>query len=110
MAILAINKSRAGARRWRLVQVAERSHELGLDDVRREKDVEFAVGKLHHRNVDVARRDFAVNDRDPQFRHEGKLIDTKGVTARYIRFYSKGSTESALNEYTEIEVYGRPAK
>jgi hypothetical protein len=42
--------------------------------------------------------------------HEGKLIDTKGVTARYSRFYSKGSTESALNEYTEIEVYGRPAK
>jgi F5/8 type C domain-containing protein len=42
--------------------------------------------------------------------HEGKLIDFKGVTARYIRFYSKGSTESALNEYTEVEVYGRPAK
>jgi hypothetical protein len=42
--------------------------------------------------------------------HEGKLIDTKGVTARFMRFYSKGSTESALNEYTEIEVYGRPAK
>src|SRR5579859_1141057 len=42
--------------------------------------------------------------------NEGKLIDTKGVTARYMRFYSKGSTESALNEYTEIEVYGRPAK
>ncbi|HYG35232.1 MAG TPA: discoidin domain-containing protein [Clostridia bacterium] len=42
--------------------------------------------------------------------HEGKLIDTKGVKARFIRFYSKGSTESALNEYTELEVYGRPAK
>lgn len=42
--------------------------------------------------------------------NEGKLIDTHGVTARYLRFYSKGSTESALNEYTEIEVYGRPAK
>jgi hypothetical protein len=42
--------------------------------------------------------------------HEGKLIDTKGVKGRYIRFYSKGSTESALNEYTEVEVYGRPAK
>ena len=42
--------------------------------------------------------------------HEGKLIDTKGAIARYMRFYSKGSTESALNEYTEIEVYGRPAK
>jgi len=42
--------------------------------------------------------------------HEGKLIDAKGVKAQFIRFYSKGSTESALNEYTEIEVYGRPAK
>ena len=41
---------------------------------------------------------------------EGKLINAKGVKARYIRFYSNGSTESALNEYTEIEVYGRPAK
>jgi hypothetical protein len=41
---------------------------------------------------------------------EGKLINPKGAKARFIRFYSKGSTESALNEYTEIEVYGRPAQ
>jgi hypothetical protein len=49
-------------------------------------------------------------DREYFETHEGKLIDAKGVKARYLRFYSKGSTESALNEYTEIEVYGRPAK
>jgi hypothetical protein len=42
--------------------------------------------------------------------YEGKLINAKAVKARYIRFYSKGSTESALNEYTEIEVYGRQAQ
>jgi len=42
--------------------------------------------------------------------NEGKLINAKGEKAQFIRFYSKGSTESALNEYTEIEVYGRPAK
>ena len=41
---------------------------------------------------------------------EGKLINAKGVKARYLRFCSKGSSESALNEYTELEVYGRPAK
>ncbi len=41
---------------------------------------------------------------------EGRLINAKGAKARYLRFYSKGSTESALNEYTEIEVYGRPAQ
>src|ERR1043166_502824 len=38
---------------------------------------------------------------------EGKLINSKGAKARYLRAYSNGSSEGALNEYTEIEVYGR---
>lgn len=42
--------------------------------------------------------------------NEGKLIEGKGTVARYVRLYSKGSTESRLNEYTEVEVYGRPPK
>jgi hypothetical protein len=49
-------------------------------------------------------------DREYFETYEGKLINARGVKARYIRFYSNGSTESALNEYTEIEVYGRQAK
>jgi len=47
-------------------------------------------------------------DREYYETNEGKLIDAKGAKARYFRFYSKGSTESSLNEYTEIEIYGRP--
>ena len=50
------------------------------------------------------------SDREYFESHEGRLIDAKGVKARYVRCYSRGSTESPLNEYTEIEVYGRPAK
>jgi hypothetical protein len=42
--------------------------------------------------------------------NEGKLIDAKKAKARYVRLYSKGSTAMRLNEYTEVEVYGRPAK
>lgn len=42
--------------------------------------------------------------------YEGKLIDAKGVKARYVRCYSKGNTDHALNCYTEIEVYGLPPK
>jgi hypothetical protein len=38
---------------------------------------------------------------------QGKTIDAKGIRARYIRLYSHGSTDSALNEYTEVEIYGR---
>jgi hypothetical protein len=40
----------------------------------------------------------------------GKLIDAKGLPARYVRCYSKGSTDSALNSYIEIEAYGLPVK
>lgn len=49
-------------------------------------------------------------DREYFETNEGKLINAKGIKARCMRCYSKGSTESVLNEYTEIEVYGRPAK
>ena len=49
-------------------------------------------------------------DREFYESNEGKLIDAKGVKARYLRCYSKGSTDSALNEYTEIEVWGLSAK
>jgi hypothetical protein len=42
---------------------------------------------------------------------EGKLVDAKGATARYVRLYSNGSTyRDPLNRYTEVEVYGLPAK
>ena len=41
---------------------------------------------------------------------EGKLIDAKGVVARYVRLYSKGSTSDDQNHYTEVEVYALPAK
>jgi hypothetical protein len=40
----------------------------------------------------------------------GKLIDAKGIQARYVRCYSKGSTDSALNSYIEIEAFGLPAQ
>lgn len=39
----------------------------------------------------------------------GKVVNAKGARAQYVRLYSHGSTDSALNEYTEVEIYGRPA-
>jgi hypothetical protein len=39
----------------------------------------------------------------------GKLIDAKETKGRYVRCYSKGSTDSALNTYIEIEAWGLPA-
>ncbi|MFC1543109.1 hypothetical protein ACFL4K_01060 [Candidatus Neomarinimicrobiota bacterium] len=39
---------------------------------------------------------------------EGRLIDAKGVRARYVRSYSAGNNGNDLNHYVEIEVYGKP--
>ncbi len=42
--------------------------------------------------------------------HEGRLIDAKGIVARYVRLYSKGSTADDMNHYTEVEVFATDAK
>lgn len=39
---------------------------------------------------------------------DGKLIDTKHVKTRYLRFYSSGSTSTEMNHYIEVEVWGKP--
>ncbi len=49
-------------------------------------------------------------DREYFETHQGKIIDAKGVQARYLRGYSRGGTSSALNCWQEIEVYALPAK
>lgn len=38
---------------------------------------------------------------------EGRLIDAKGVNARYVRLYSNGNSSNDLNHYIEVEVYGK---
>jgi hypothetical protein len=40
--------------------------------------------------------------------NEGRLIDAKGIKARYIRLYSNGNTSNDLNHYIEVAVYGKP--
>jgi hypothetical protein len=42
--------------------------------------------------------------------NEGKLIDVKGAKGRFVRLYSNGSTSDDMNHYTEVSVYGVPAK
>lgn len=41
---------------------------------------------------------------------EGRLFEFDPVTARYVRISTNGSTEDDQNHYTEVEVYGVPAK
>jgi hypothetical protein len=42
--------------------------------------------------------------------YEGRLIEGKGVTGRYVRCYSNGNTSDELNHYVEVEVHGQLVK
>jgi hypothetical protein len=42
--------------------------------------------------------------------NEGRLIDPRGVKARYVRLYSSGNTSNDMNHYVEVEVYGTEGK
>jgi hypothetical protein len=39
---------------------------------------------------------------------EGRIVDARGIKARYVRLYSGGNTSSDMNHYIEVEVYGTP--
>jgi hypothetical protein len=39
---------------------------------------------------------------------QGRLIDAKAATGRYVRLYSNGNTSDELNHYCEVEVFGKP--
>jgi len=41
--------------------------------------------------------------------NRGKLIDAKGVKGRYVRLYSNGNTTNKMNDYIEVEVWGKLA-
>ncbi len=73
-------------------------------------DFKSNVRTLFNNDADNSNKLGAGPDRQYFESNEGKLIEAKGVRARYVRLYSHGSTEGSLNEYTEVEIYGRPAK
>lgn len=49
-------------------------------------------------------------DKDYLELFEGRIIETKGVKTRYVRLYSNGNTSNEMNQYIEVEVWGRPTK
>ena len=73
-------------------------------------DFKTNVRTLFNNDYDDSSHLGAGTDKEYFESHEGRLVDAKGAHARYVRTYSKGSTDSALNEYTEVEIYGRPAQ
>ena len=49
----------------------------------------------------------AGEDKEYQESYQGRLMDAKGVSGRYVRLYSSGNTADDFNHYVEVEVYGK---
>jgi len=74
------------------------------------EDPDFIISKIVFNNDDNNSAGMGVGE-DMHYveTSEGKLIDAKGVKARYVRFFSMGSNSNDLNHYIEVAVYGKPA-
>ena len=75
-------------------------------------DPEFKSGvtTLYNNDVENAAGLGVGTDREYFELEFGRVVPAKGVKARYVRGYTKGSSQSALNCWQEIEVYALPAK
>ena len=75
-------------------------------------DPEFKqnVTTLYNNDFDDSSKKGAGTDKEYFETKYGKIVEGKGVKARYVRGYSKGTSLTALNCWQELEVYGAPAK
>ncbi len=75
-------------------------------------DAEFKTGVQTLFNNDHDNTSGLGRGADPAYMDtfEGRIIDAKGATARYVRLYSAGNTSDEMNHYVEVEVYGLPGK
>jgi hypothetical protein len=80
--------------------------------VQASEDPEFQTGvtTLYNNDSDNTSGQGIGNDRPYIGTHLGRQIPGNGTKARYIRTWSNGNTDNKLNEFIEVEVWGRPVK
>jgi hypothetical protein len=72
------------------------------------KDFTTGVETLFNNDIDNLNGLGVGKDKNYVENAEGKIVDGKGIKARYVRLYSHGNTSTETNHYTEVEVYGLP--
>ncbi|MFN0079821.1 MAG: discoidin domain-containing protein [Prosthecobacter sp.] len=75
-------------------------------------DPEFKAGVTTLFNSDHDDTSALGKGADPAYveTNHGRVVDAKGLKARYVRLWSNGNTSNDMNHYCEVEVFGTPAK
>lgn len=68
------------------------------------------VTTLYNNDVDNSSGLGVGTDREYFELEWGRAVPAKGVKARYVRGYTRGTTQTPVNAWQEIEVYALPAK
>jgi hypothetical protein len=76
--------------------------------VSNDPDFIFDVKTLFNNDHDNSSQQGIGMDKHYVETHYGKLIDAKGIAARYVRLYSNGNNANDQNHYLEVEVFGVP--
>lgn len=81
-------------------------------DVQVSDDAEFKTGVTTLWNSDHDDSSGLGKGSDPAYveTNHGRVVDAKGIKARYVRLWSNGNTSNDMNHYCEVQVYGTPAK
>ena len=90
-------------------------HDQGDDRVYKDvivqlsNDAKFATGvtTIFNNDHDNTSKLGKGTDKEYRERNDGRPIDGKMTKARYVRCYSAGSTSEPVNNYVEIEVFGK---
>lgn len=90
----------------RYVQVM---HDVILQ-VSNDPDFKTGVTTLYNNDTDNSSGQGVGTDREYFELQYGRVVPAKGIKARYVRGYTKGSNQSGLNAWQEIEVYALPAE
>jgi len=76
--------------------------------VSNDENFETGVTTLFNNDHDNSSGLGAGSDRAFIGTNRGKQVAGNGTEARYVRLYSNGNTDNDLNEYIEVQVFGRP--
>ncbi|RMF71999.1 MAG: hypothetical protein D6744_17280 [Planctomycetota bacterium] len=94
---------------WHYHQQARIYHDV-IVQVSDDPDFKQGVRTLFNNDHDNSAKLGVGKDKEYWETYEGRLVDAKGVKARYVRLYSNGSIADDQNHYIEVEVFGRDAK
>lgn len=85
----------------------ERVYHDVICQISNDKDFKTGVTTVFNNDHDDSAKLGKGTDKEYRERNEGRPFKVNMVKGRYVRFYSAGSSSEPVNNYFEIEVYGK---